>query len=99
MFRMRFAEISFLAPTFFAFNWAKNFLIKTGVNLEKGILEKYGKAPELKERIHWLWGKTLAIEDEIFSGLSIIPRDINRLLNAEDRSEDFLAYQQVCSNS
>lgn len=61
------------------------------------ILEKYGKEPELQERIHWLWGKTLVIEDEIFSDLAVTPPDLNRLLNAEDRSKDFLAYQQVCN--
>ncbi len=62
------------------------------------ILEKYGKAPELQERIHWLWGKTLVIEDEIFSDLAVTPPDLNRLLNAEDRTADFLDYQNVCKN-
>jgi putative nucleotidyltransferase with HDIG domain len=62
------------------------------------ILEKYGKAPELNERIHWLWGKTLVIEDEIFSNLAVTPPDLNRLLNAEDRTADFLDYQNVCKN-
>jgi putative nucleotidyltransferase with HDIG domain len=63
------------------------------------ILEKYGKELELKERIHWLWGKTLVLEDEIFSDLAVTPSGLNRLLNAEDRSKDFQAYQKVCSNS
>jgi len=62
------------------------------------ILEKYGKAPELQERIHWLWGKTLVIEDEIFSDLAVAPQDLNQLLNSEDRSKDFMAYQKVCNN-
>ena len=61
------------------------------------ILEKYGKEPELKERIHWLWGKTLVMEDEIFSDLAIAPQDLNRLLNSEDRSKDFFEYQKVCN--
>ena len=61
------------------------------------ILEKYGKAPELQERIHWLWGKTLVMEDEIFNDLAVAPQDLNRLLNSEDRSKDFLAYQKVCN--
>jgi len=63
------------------------------------ILEKYGKELELKERIHWLWGKTLVLEGEIFSDLAVTPSGLNRLLNAEDRSNDFQAYQKVCSNS
>ena len=61
------------------------------------ILEKYGKLPELQERIQWLWGKTLVMEDEIFSDLAIAPQDLNRLLNSEDRSKDFFAYQKVCN--
>lgn len=61
------------------------------------ILEKYGKLPEHQERIHWLWGKTLVMEDEIFSELAVVPQDLNRLLNSEDRSKDFLAYQKVCN--
>ena len=37
------------------------------------------------------------IEGEIFSDLAVGPPDLNRLLNAEDRSADFFAYQQVCN--
>jgi uncharacterized protein len=62
------------------------------------ILEKYGKLPENKNRIHWLWGKTRSIEDEIFRDLAIAPQDLNRLLNSEDRSIDFLEYQKVCNS-
>lgn len=61
------------------------------------IMEKYGKLPEHQEGIRWLWGKTLAMEDEIFRNLAIAPQDLNRLLNAEDRSKEFLDYQRVCN--
>jgi putative nucleotidyltransferase with HDIG domain len=61
------------------------------------ILQKYGKLPEHQQRIQWLWGKTLVLENEIFSDLAIAPPDLNRLLNAEDRSKDFLAYQNLCN--
>jgi len=61
------------------------------------ILEKYGKLPEYQERIRWLWGKTVVMEDEIFRNLAIAPPDLNRLLNSEDRSQDFNEYQKVCS--
>jgi len=61
------------------------------------ILEKYGKLPEHQERIRWLWQKTLDMEAKIFSDLSFAPQDLNRLLNAEDRSKDFLEYQMVCN--
>ena len=70
------------------------------VGLEKRldyILEKYGKLPGHPERIQWLWGKTLVMEDEIFSDLAIAPQDLNRLLNSEDRSKDFLEYQKLCN--
>jgi len=61
------------------------------------ILEKYGKLPEHHERIRWLWDKTLVMEAEIFSDLAIVPQDLIRLINAEDRKKDFLAYQKVCN--
>ena len=60
------------------------------------IMEKYGKLPEHQERIRWLWGKTLAMEDEIFRDLAMSPQDLNRLLNSGNRSTDFLEYQKVC---
>jgi len=60
------------------------------------IMEKYGRSPELQERIRWLWEKTLVLEDEIFSDLAFSPQDLNRLLNSGDRSKDFLEYQKVC---
>ena len=60
------------------------------------ILERYGKLPEDQERIRWLWKKTLDLENKIFSDLSIVPEDITRLLNAEDRSINFLEYQKIC---
>ena len=63
------------------------------------ILEKYGKLPEHQERIHWLWGKTLVMEGEIFSELAVVPQDLNRLLNSEDRSADLHEYQQICKSA
>jgi putative nucleotidyltransferase with HDIG domain len=63
------------------------------------ILEKYGKLPEDQERIRWLWKKTLDLEEKIFSDLTILPEDINRLLNSEDRSKEFLEYQKVCKSA
>jgi putative nucleotidyltransferase with HDIG domain len=62
------------------------------------ILEKYGKEPELKERIHWLWEKTLDLEGEIFSDLTLVPEDLNRILNSGDLSADVHAYQQICKS-
>jgi uncharacterized protein len=60
------------------------------------ILERYGKLPEQKKGIRWLWEKTLELEDGIFSGLSFAPEDINRLLNHEDGKAEFREYQKIC---
>ncbi|MCP4625011.1 MAG: HD domain-containing protein [bacterium] len=62
------------------------------------ILERYGQEPEHQARIHWLWGKTLVMEDRIFSELAVTPPDLNRLLNVEDRSADLHEYQQICKS-
>ncbi|UCD83098.1 MAG: HDIG domain-containing protein [Desulfobacterales bacterium] len=61
------------------------------------ILEKYGKLPEHKERIRWLWDKTQALEEEIFRKLAITPQNLGRLLNADDKFIDFSGYQKVCN--
>lgn len=71
------------------------------VSLEKRldyILEKYGKLPEHQERIRWLWEKTLDLEGTIFSDLTLVPEDLNRILNSGDRSADVHAYQQICKS-
>jgi uncharacterized protein len=63
------------------------------------ILEKYGKLPEHKKKIRWLWRKTIDLEDKIFYNLSLSPEDINRILNREDRLKEFLEYQKVCDRA
>ncbi len=60
------------------------------------ILEKYGKLPEHQERIRWLWQKTIAMEDKIFSTLTIVPEELNRVLNSGDRTTNFAEYQKAC---
>jgi putative nucleotidyltransferase with HDIG domain len=60
------------------------------------ILEKYGKLPEHRERIRWLWQKTVALENTIFSSLPMDPAALNRILNAGDLETDFKEYQKVC---
>jgi putative nucleotidyltransferase with HDIG domain len=60
------------------------------------ILEKYGQLPEHRQRILWLWQKTQTLEAKIFENLSVGPEDLNRLLNAVDRTKEFLEYQKVC---
>ena len=77
----------------------KRVLHENVVSLDKRleyILEKYAKLPEHRQRIYGLWEKTKEIEDEIFGAISISPDDLNNLINAEDRSPDFKAYQRIC---
>jgi putative nucleotidyltransferase with HDIG domain len=59
------------------------------------ILEKYGETPELTERIHWLWEKTVELEAKIFDDLTVVPRELNRLLNNWDFTQDFATYQKI----
>ena len=59
------------------------------------ILEKYGETPELTEQIHWLWEKTVELEAKIFDDLTVVPRELNRLLNNWDFTQDFAAYQKI----
>jgi uncharacterized protein len=40
------------------------------------ILERYGKIPEHRERILWLWNKSIELENKIFSYLSFAPGDL-----------------------
>jgi putative nucleotidyltransferase with HDIG domain len=60
------------------------------------ILQKYGKLPEHQARIQWLWQKTIALENKIFVNLPLGPEDLNRILNAGDRTPDFTEYSKVC---
>jgi putative nucleotidyltransferase with HDIG domain len=60
------------------------------------ILEKYGKLPGHQKRIRWLWQKTIAMEDKIFSSISFVPEDLNRLLNSGDRATDFQDFKKAC---
>ncbi len=79
----------------------KRILHDQVVSLDKRldyILEKYGKLPEHQERIRWLWGKTLELENKIFRTLSLVPEDLNRILNFGDRSADVHEYQQICKS-
>ena len=61
------------------------------------ILGKYAKIPEHRERTRWLWKKTREMEAEIFRTLSFSPQDLIQIVNAEDRSTEFIEYQKVCA--
>jgi uncharacterized protein len=47
------------------------------------ILEKYGRSPERKRNILFLWEKTEKLQARLFAGLSFSPDDLGRLLTAE----------------
>jgi uncharacterized protein len=40
------------------------------------IIERYGKIPEHREKISWLWSKSLELEKKIFSYLSFTPGEL-----------------------
>lgn len=40
------------------------------------ILERYGKFPEHREKISWLWNKSIELEKKIFSYLSFAPGEL-----------------------
>ncbi len=40
------------------------------------ILERYGKIPEHREKISWLWNKSIELEKKIFSYLSFAPGEL-----------------------
>jgi putative nucleotidyltransferase with HDIG domain len=63
------------------------------------ILERYGQPPERRERIHWLWEKTLELEAKIFDALAVDPAEINRHLNNWDLIQDVAAYQKISRQS
>jgi uncharacterized protein len=60
------------------------------------ILERYATTPKHRERINLLWEKTKHLENKIFSDLPFPTEDLNRVLNAEDRSVDLTEYREVC---
>ncbi len=60
------------------------------------ILERYAKKAEDRERISLLWEKTKRLENRIFSELPISPEDLDRILNAKDRSLDLTEYREIC---
>lgn len=64
------------------------------------ILERYGKEPNLHERIQWLWGKTIELEGVIFRKLPLSPENLeNFLKNTGDSSINFSEYQKICIQS
>ena len=60
------------------------------------ILARYAKKAKHRKRIYLLWEKTKHMENRIFSDLPFSPEDLNRILNAEDRSVELTEYQKVC---
>lgn len=60
------------------------------------IVEKYGKAPQHRRRLHKLRDTTLALESKIFSNLDFVPDDLAKLIQPQDCSAEFLHYRQAC---
>lgn len=48
------------------------------------ILERYGTSPDYREKLQWLWRKSILQEQRIFSGLAFTPADLERYLDVAD---------------
>jgi len=61
------------------------------------ILDRYGKNPELQQKIQMLVEKTKALEKNIFSHLPFEPNDLSRHLASLDIFSEISNYRKVCS--
>jgi uncharacterized protein len=61
------------------------------------IVSRYGKNPELQQRIQMLRGKTKVLEENIFSYLTFAPNDLQHHLTSMDISREISGYRKVCS--
>lgn len=61
------------------------------------ITERYGKNPELQQRIQMLRGKTKGLENNIFSYLHFAPDDLGGRLTSPDILSEISSYRKVCS--
>lgn len=59
------------------------------------IIERYGETPDRRRRIRKLWQMTAALEERIFSRLSIEPADLPVLLPAETIASDLQDYRRT----
>jgi uncharacterized protein len=60
------------------------------------ILKRYGKEPEHRQRIRWLWEKTEQLEDRLFSWLSFPPHKLERILGCTDCTAELISYRKSC---
>lgn len=63
------------------------------------IMDRYGKNPEIRQKIQMLLEKTKALEKKIFSRLSFAPQELHRHLPCPDMSAEISSYRQVCSKT
>jgi uncharacterized protein len=61
------------------------------------IMDRYGKNPEIQQRIQMLRGKTKALEKNIFSHLPFAPNDLLRHLSSVDIFSEISSYRKLCS--
>jgi putative nucleotidyltransferase with HDIG domain len=61
------------------------------------IMERYGSLPENKQRIHYTWEKTKALEIRIFCYLTFSPNDLIDHLPVLDITSEISSYQKLCS--
>ena len=59
------------------------------------ILQRYAQTPDHRERIYLLWQKTREMENKLFKELSVIPRDLPRLIPHNGYTAELQEYQKL----
>lgn len=63
------------------------------------ILERYGKNPDLKEKLQWLWRKTDRLEAKLFAHISFAPDDLVGRVDYHRFDTDLADYQRRCRDN
>ncbi|AOY59153.1 MULTISPECIES: HD domain-containing protein [Desulfococcus] len=58
------------------------------------ILERYGKTPELRDRLNIIWEETVSLEEKLFRRLPFPPSALTEQLPDEDRNREMKEYAE-----
>lgn len=60
------------------------------------ILERYGKIPELRERLEWIGSKTIELEAKLFHQLPFLPDELDQYVDWKKFNTAIVKYKKVC---
>ena len=63
------------------------------------IVERYGKTPAHRERIHMLWQKTRELEKKLFKNLPFAPDDLTRLIPHNGYTTELRKFQKLAGQN